>query len=78
MKNGRGSKHNLGKTMLKHCKGVLGGVFSLAQNQKILRFHPLHGAKNLIPKKAAAPRETHAATPDEVVANSRCYSDREG
>jgi len=38
----------------------LSGLFTLA------RPNPIEGA--MIPKKAAAPRKTHAATPDEVMA----------
>jgi integrase len=57
----------MGRTMLKHCKSILSGIFTLARNQGVLDSpNPVQGT--MIPKKAAAPKETYAATPDEVVA----------
>jgi integrase len=59
--------HNIGRTMLKHFKSFLSGVFTYAKNQGALDgVNPMQGA--MIPKKAAAPRETHAASLDEVLA----------
>lgn len=59
--------HNLGRTMLKHIKSFLSGVFTYAKNQGVIDgAHPIRDA--MIPKKAATPNETHAATPDEVMA----------
>ena len=60
-------KHNLGRTTLKHIKSFLSGVFTYAKNQGVLDGeNPVRDA--MIPKKAAAPEETHAASPDEVLA----------
>ena len=59
--------HGLGRTMLKHIKSFLSGVFTYAKNQGVIDgVHPIRDA--MIPKKAAAPEETHAATPSEVLA----------
>ena len=59
--------HNLGRTTLKHIKSFLSGVFTYAKNQGVFDgFNPIHGA--MIPRKAAAPAETYAASPDEVLA----------
>lgn len=61
------SAHNLGRTMLKHIKSLLSGVFTYAKNQGVLDgVNPVRDA--MISKKAAAPEETHAATPGEVLA----------
>jgi integrase len=55
------------RTTLSHCKSRLSGIFTLARNQGALDSpNPIEGA--MIPKKAAAPAKTHAATPDEVMA----------
>jgi len=60
-------KHKIGRTTLKHIKSFLGGVFTYAKNQGVLDgVNPVHEA--MIPRKAALPEETHAATPDEVLA----------
>jgi integrase len=60
-------KHRVGRTTLQHCKRRLSGLFTLARNQGALDTpNPIQGA--MIPKKAAAPAQTHAATPDEVIA----------
>jgi integrase len=59
--------HALGRTMLKHLKSFLSGVFTYAKNQGVIDgVHPIRDA--MIPKKAAVSRETHAASPDEVLA----------
>jgi integrase len=59
--------HNIGRTTLKHFKSFLSGVFTYAKNQGVIDgVNPIHGA--MIPKKASAARETHAATLDEVLA----------
>jgi integrase len=59
--------NNLGRTMLKKAKAILSGIFTLARNQGVLdAANPIPGT--MIPKKAAAPAEMHAATPEEVVA----------
>jgi integrase len=58
--------HNLGRTTLNHIKTLLSGVFTYAKNQGVLDgINPIRDA--MIPKKAAAPEETHATTPDEVL-----------
>jgi len=60
-------QHGIGRTTLLHCKSRLSGIFTLARNQGALDSpNPIQGA--MIPKKAAAPSETHATTPDEVMA----------
>src|SRR6266851_4059881 len=59
--------HKIGRTTLQHCKSRLSGVFTLARNQGALDApNPIQGAT--VPKKAAAPAQTHAATPEEVMA----------
>jgi integrase len=59
--------HKLGRTTLHHIKSFLGGVFTYAKNQGVIDgVNPIHEA--MIPKKAAVPEETHAATPGEVLA----------
>ena len=59
--------HKIGRTTLQHCKSRLSGIFTLARNQGALDSpNPIEGA--MIPKKAAAPAKTHAATPEEVMA----------
>jgi integrase len=58
---------NLGRTTLKHIKSFLSGVFTFAKNHGALDgLNPVQDA--MIPRKAAAPEETHAASPDEVLA----------
>jgi integrase len=57
----------IGRTTLQHCKSHLSGIFTLARNQGALDSpNPIQGG--MIPKKASAPAETHAATPEEVLA----------
>lgn len=59
--------HSVGRTTLKHVKSFLSGVFTYAKNQGVLDgVHPIRDA--VIPRKADAPEQTHAATPDEVLA----------
>jgi len=59
--------HNLGRTMLKHIKAFLSGVFTYAKNQGVMDgVHPIRDA--MIPKKGRSTEDTHAATPDEVLA----------
>jgi integrase len=56
-----------GRTMLKHAKSILSGIFTLARNTGILDApNPVQGT--MIPKKAAGPGETYAASLDEVIA----------
>jgi len=60
-------QHGLGRTMLKHIKAFLSGAFTYAKNQGVLDgINPVRDA--MIPKKASAPEETHAATLEEVLA----------
>ena len=60
-------QNKLGRTMLKHIKAFLSGVFTYAKNQGALDgINPVQDA--MIPKKAAAPEETHAATLEEMLA----------
>jgi integrase len=57
----------LGRTTLKHIKAFLSGVFRYAKNQGVLDgVNPVHDA--MIPRKAAAPEETHATSPEDVLA----------
>jgi integrase len=59
--------HKIGRTTLQHCKSHLSGISTRARNQGALDSpNPIQGA--MIPKMAAAPAQTHAATPDEVMA----------
>jgi integrase len=59
--------HSVGRTTLKHVNAFLSGVFRFAKNQGVIDgVNPVHDA--MIPRKAPAPRETHAATLDEVLA----------
>jgi integrase len=59
--------YGLGRVTLNHIKTLLSGVFTYAKNQGVLDgINPIRDT--MIPKKAAAPPETHAATPDEVLA----------
>jgi integrase len=59
--------HKIGRTTLQHCKSRLSRIFTLARNQGALDApNPIEGA--MIPKKAAAPAQTHASTPKEVLA----------
>jgi len=56
-----------GRCSLKHAKSLLSGIFTYAKNLGVLdAVNPVQGT--IIPRKAAAPAETHASTPDEVVA----------
>jgi len=57
---------NSGRNTLKHAKGILSGIFTLARNQGVLDApNPVQGT--MIPKKASAPSQTHAASLQEVV-----------
>ena len=59
--------HGIGRTTLKHIKSFLSGVFTYGKNQGVLDgVHPIRDAT--IPRSARVPLETHAATPDEVLA----------
>ena len=56
-----------GRRSLQHAKSLLSGIFTYAKNLGVLDgVNPVQGT--IIPRKAAAPTETHASTPDEVVA----------
>jgi integrase len=56
-----------GRSSLKHAKSLVSGIFTYAKNLGVLDgVNPVQGT--IIPRKAAAPAETHASTPDEVVA----------
>jgi integrase len=55
----------LGRRSLHHVKSLLSGIFSYAKNVGVLdEANPVQGA--MIPKKAKAPEEAHAATREEV------------
>ena len=56
-----------GRSSLKHAKSLLSGIFTYAKNLGVLDgVNPVQGT--IIPRKAAAPAETHASSADEVVA----------
>lgn len=58
--------HGLSRSTLRHLKAFMSTVFTFAKNQGVLDgVNPIQDA--MIPKKAAAPKETHASTPDEVL-----------
>jgi integrase len=58
--------HGLGRSTLRHLKAFMSAVFTFAKNQGALDgVNPVQDA--MIPRKAAAPGETHATTPDEVL-----------
>jgi len=55
-----------GRNTLKHAKGILSGIFTLARNQGVLDApNPVQGT--MLPKKASAPSQTHATSLQEVV-----------
>jgi integrase len=56
----------LGRRSLQHAKSLLSGIFTYAKNLGVLDgINPVQGT--LIPRKAAAPGETHATTPEEAI-----------
>lgn len=56
-----------GRYSLHHAKSLLSGIFTYAKNLGVLDgVNPVQGT--IIPRKAAAPAETHASSPDEVIA----------
>ena len=60
-------KHEIGRTTLKHIKSLLSGMFTYAKNQGLIDgVNPIQDA--MIPRQAASPEETHAASPLEVLA----------
>lgn len=59
--------HGLSRSTLRHLKAFMSSVFTFAKNQGVLDgVNPIRDA--MIPRKAAAPAETHASKPDEVMA----------
>lgn len=60
-------ERGVGRKTLRLCKALLSAVFTHAKQQGVLDgLNPVEDAG--IPKAAAAPKPTHAATPDEVMA----------
>lgn len=58
--------HGLSRSTLRHLKAFMSTVFTFAKNQGVLDgVNPVRDA--MIPRRAAAPGETHASTPDEVL-----------
>jgi integrase len=56
-----------GRRSLQHAKSLLSGIFKFAKNQGVLDgVNPIKDA--MISRQATAPTETHAATPEEVMA----------
>jgi hypothetical protein len=56
-----------GRLSLQHAKSLLSGIFTYAKNLGVFDgVNPVQGT--IIPRKAAAPAETHASKADEVVA----------
>src|SRR6266480_5088051 len=74
LQNGRRREHALilhwkrmGASLAQARKSLLSGIFTYAKNlEGLAGVNPVQGT--IIPRKAAAPAETHASTPDEVVA----------
>jgi integrase len=55
-----------GRRSLQHAKSLLSGIFTSAKNLGVLDgINPVQGT--MIPRKAAAPGETHATTPEEAL-----------
>jgi integrase len=55
-----------GRRSLQHAKSLLSGIFTYAKNLGVLDgVNPVQGT--IIPRKAVAPAETHASTPEEVI-----------
>jgi integrase len=58
--------HGLSRSTLRHLKAFMSAVFTFAKNQGVLDgANPIQDAT--IPKRAAAPKETHASTTEEVL-----------
>jgi integrase len=56
-----------GRRSLQHAKSLLSGIFTYAKNLGVLDgVNPIQGT--IIPRKATPPAETHASTPEEVMA----------
>jgi integrase len=56
-----------GRRSLQHAKSLLSGIFTYAKNLGVIDgINPVQGT--IIPRKAAPPAETHASTPEEVMA----------
>lgn len=56
-----------GRRSLQHAKSLLSGIFTYAKNLGVLDgVNPVQGT--IIPRKVVAPAETHASTPNEVIA----------
>jgi integrase len=56
-----------GRRSLQHAKSLLSGIFTYAKNLGVLDgTNPVQGT--IIPRRAAPPPETHASTPEEVIA----------
>jgi len=56
-----------GRRSLQHAKSLLSGIFTYAKNLGVLDgVNPVQGT--IIPRKATPPAETHASTPEEVMA----------
>jgi integrase len=59
--------NNWGRRSLQHAKSLLSGIFTYSKNLGVLDgVNPVQGT--IIPRKAKAPAETHASTPEEVLA----------
>ena len=56
-----------GRRSLQHAKSLLSGIFTYAKNLGVMEgINPVQGAT--VPRKATPPADTHASTPDEVLA----------
>jgi integrase len=58
--------HAIGHTTMLHCRSRLTAIFTLAENKGLLDWNKVKGA--MLPKRAETPSETHATTPDEIMA----------
>jgi integrase len=56
-----------GRRSLQHAKSLLSGIFTYAKNLGVIDgINPVQGT--IIPRRATPPAETHASTPEEVIA----------
>ena len=63
-----------GRRSLQRAKSLVSGIFTYAKNLGVLDgVNPVRDA--IVPRKAAAPAETHATTPEEVIAMLKAISE---
>jgi len=65
-----------GRTMLKHCKSILSGIFTLARNQGVLDApNPIQGT--MLPKKGRGFQRDPCGNPRRSYGNPRCDQDHQ-